>query len=243
MGESDYSNRMSVIFIDFNDKIILIKYFFSNLLRSEVIIFIAVSSLLFFYIKKTFIQKNHQINLFIILIISSFISAIFFICLSSKIISLYQFANIFLFFSVLFIFISIILIIDNLKFLRNLLIKYRFLIYLFIFFLGIIFNLSNLTNKVQRENYLKVNNVIKALKFNDTKTYLFTNDLKAQSDWLFNGFNNIYLTTDNGRLLVIDIKTGKTNSVLKIDNRKISRPFVLDQNLFVIKDDAIIKLD
>jgi hypothetical protein len=194
VGESDYSNRMSVIFIDFNDKIILIKYFFSNLLRSEVIIFIAVSSLLFFYIKKTFIQKNHQINLFIILIISSFISAIFFICLSSKIISLYQFANIFLFFSVLFIFISIILIIDNLKFLRNLLIKYRFLIYLFIFFLGIIFNLSNLTNKVQRENYLKVNNVIKALKFNDTKTYLFTNDLKAQSDWLFNGFNNIYLT-------------------------------------------------
>ena len=57
------------------------------------------------------------------------------------------------------------------------------------------------------------------------------------------GINNIYLTTDNGRLLVIDIKTGKTNSVLKIDNSKISRPFVLDQNLFVIKDDAIIKLD
>ena len=57
------------------------------------------------------------------------------------------------------------------------------------------------------------------------------------------GVNNIYLTTDNGRLLVIDIKTGKTNSILKIDNDKISRPFILNENLFVIKNNAIIKID
>ena len=194
VGESDYSNRMSVIFIDFSDKIFLIKYFFLNLLRVEVIIFIVISLLLFFYIKKTFNKKNNQINLFVIFIISSFLSAIFFILLSSKIISLYQFANIFLFSFVLFIFISIILIINNLKFLRNLLTKYRFLIYIFIFFLGIIFNSSNLINKDQRHNYAKVNNIIKQLKFNNSDTYLFTNNLYAQAGWLFNGFNNIYLT-------------------------------------------------
>ena len=97
VGEGDYSNRMSVIFIDFSDKIFLIKYFFSNLLRTEVIIFIVISLSLFFYIKKTFNRKNNQINLFIIFIISSFLSTIFFILLSSKIISLYQFVNIFLF--------------------------------------------------------------------------------------------------------------------------------------------------
>ena len=57
------------------------------------------------------------------------------------------------------------------------------------------------------------------------------------------GVKDIYLTTDNGRLLVIDIKTGKTNSILKIDNDKISRPFVLNKSLFVVKDNAIIKLD
>ena len=57
------------------------------------------------------------------------------------------------------------------------------------------------------------------------------------------GINNIYLTTDNGRLIVIDIKTGKTNSILKIDNDKISRPFVFNKKLFVVKDNAIIKLD
>ncbi len=57
------------------------------------------------------------------------------------------------------------------------------------------------------------------------------------------GIKNIYLTTNNGRLLVIDVKTGKTKSVLKIDNHKISRPFVVDKKLFVIKENAIIRLD
>ena len=57
------------------------------------------------------------------------------------------------------------------------------------------------------------------------------------------GTDNIYLTTDNGRLFVIDIKTGKTSKILKIDNDRISRPFILNRNLFVVKDNAIIKLD
>ena len=57
------------------------------------------------------------------------------------------------------------------------------------------------------------------------------------------GINNIYLTTDNGRLLVIDIITGVTSSILKIDNDKISRPFVLNKNLYIIKDNSIIKLN
>ena len=57
------------------------------------------------------------------------------------------------------------------------------------------------------------------------------------------GSKNIYLTTSHGRLIVIDITTGKPTSVLKIDNDKISRPFVLNKNLFIIKDNAIIKLD
>ena len=57
------------------------------------------------------------------------------------------------------------------------------------------------------------------------------------------GLNNIYLSTNNGRLLVIDIISGKTVSTLKIDSDKISRPFILNKKLFVIKDNAIIKLD
>ena len=46
-----------------------------------------------------------------------------------------------------------------------------------------------------------------------------------------------------GRLLVIDIKSGKTISTLKIDKDKISRPFVSNQNLYLVKDNAIIRLN
>ena len=57
------------------------------------------------------------------------------------------------------------------------------------------------------------------------------------------GTKNIYLTTDNGRLIIIDISTGRSSSMLKIDNEKISRPFILKESLFIIKDNAIIKLN
>ena len=57
------------------------------------------------------------------------------------------------------------------------------------------------------------------------------------------GLKNIYLSTNIGRLLVIDIKSGKTISTLKIDNDKISRPHIMNKNLYLVKDNAIIKLN
>ena len=57
------------------------------------------------------------------------------------------------------------------------------------------------------------------------------------------GSKNIYLTTNNGRLIIIDVFTGKPTLILKIDNERISRPFILDEKLFIIKDNAIIQLD
>ncbi|MDC1159140.1 PQQ-like beta-propeller repeat protein [Candidatus Pelagibacter sp.] len=67
--------------------------------------------------------------------------------------------------------------------------------------------------------------------------------LKINPVGFFVGKQNIYLTTNHGRLLVIDISSGKTKKVLKIDNEKISRPFVLNKNLFIIKENSIIKLN
>ena len=57
------------------------------------------------------------------------------------------------------------------------------------------------------------------------------------------GLDKIYLSTSNGRLLVIDIALGKTIKTLKIDNEKISKPFIHNKNLFLIKNNAIIKLN
>ena len=57
------------------------------------------------------------------------------------------------------------------------------------------------------------------------------------------GVNDIYLTTNHGRLIIIDIISGKIKSILKIDNELISRPFVLNQDLYIIKNNSIIKLN
>ena len=57
------------------------------------------------------------------------------------------------------------------------------------------------------------------------------------------GSKNIYLTTDDGNLLTIDIYSGKTIIINKIDNRKLSRPFILNKNLFIIKDNYIVKMN
>tara|TARA_B100001057_G_scaffold302081_1_gene302289 strand:+ start:4256 stop:5560 length:1305 start_codon:yes stop_codon:yes gene_type:complete len=84
-------------------------------------------------------------------------------------------------------------------------------------------------------NIIRVTDVFKNFKKKKRK--------KIKPTGFIIGKSNIYLTTDNGRLLVIDAKTGKTNSILKIDNDKISRPFIFSKNLFVVKDNAIIKLD
>ena len=70
-----------------------------------------------------------------------------------------------------------------------------------------------------------------------------TNKLKYNPTGFIVGKNNIYLATDRGRLFIIDIATGITNKILKIDSGKILRPLVLDQNLFIITDSSIIKLN
>jgi len=66
---------------------------------------------------------------------------------------------------------------------------------------------------------------------------------KIKPEGFLVSYKNIYLTTSNGRLLIIDLLTGKTKDILKIDNEKISRPFFLKKNLFIVKNNAIINLN
>ena len=52
----------------------------------------------------------------------------------------------------------------------------------------------------------------------------------------------IFLSTDNGRLLIVDIRSGKIETTLKVDNERISRPFVFDKKILLVKDNSIIRL-
>ena len=84
-------------------------------------------------------------------------------------------------------------------------------------------------------NIIKVTDIFSSFKPKKRKEILPTGFIV--------GLKNIYLSTNIGRLLVIDIKSGKTISTLKIDKDNISRPFVSNQNLYLVKDNAIIRLN
>ena len=55
--------------------------------------------------------------------------------------------------------------------------------------------------------------------------------------------NNIYLSLNNGKLIVTDITTGKSIDIIKIDSEKISRPYVLNNDMYIVRDNAILKLN
>ena len=66
---------------------------------------------------------------------------------------------------------------------------------------------------------------------------------KIRSTGFLLGKNDIFVSTNNGRLLVVEISTGKVKSIVKIDNDYISRPSVLDKNMYIVKNNSIIKLN
>jgi len=53
--------------------------------------------------------------------------------------------------------------------------------------------------------------------------------------------NKIYLSTDNGRILIINLSNSQTENVIKFNNEKISRPFINNANIFLIKNNGIIR--
>ena len=55
--------------------------------------------------------------------------------------------------------------------------------------------------------------------------------------------NKIYLSLNNGRLIIIDNLSGKPIDIKKIDNEKISRPYILNNSMFIVRDNAILKLN
>ena len=55
------------------------------------------------------------------------------------------------------------------------------------------------------------------------------------------GKNKIYLTSDDGNLIVADLNTGNILKSLKISRSKITKPIIHQNNLFLIQNDSIFK--
>ena len=69
------------------------------------------------------------------------------------------------------------------------------------------------------------------------------NILKETNDGFIVSEDKIFLSLNNGRLAIIEILNGNVLDVIKIDNEKISRPYVLNNHMFIVRDNAILKLN
>ena len=44
-------------------------------------------------------------------------------------------------------------------------------------------------------------------------------------------------------MLKVNIEDGKTKDIIKIDGDKISRPYILNKNMYILRNDAIVKVE
>ncbi|MDC0943458.1 PQQ-binding-like beta-propeller repeat protein [Candidatus Pelagibacter sp.] len=55
------------------------------------------------------------------------------------------------------------------------------------------------------------------------------------------GSDKIFLSLNNGKLIVASIQTGEIINTFKLDGNQISKPFIFDNKLYIIKDNSIIE--
>ena len=62
-----------------------------------------------------------------------------------------------------------------------------------------------------------------------------------------NGFitssDKVYLSTNNGKIIKINIENGNIDLVYRVSRSKISKPYVDDGKIYIIKDNGIVKIN
>ncbi|MDC0240622.1 PQQ-like beta-propeller repeat protein [Candidatus Pelagibacter sp.] len=55
------------------------------------------------------------------------------------------------------------------------------------------------------------------------------------------GKTNLYLTNNDGKMIVVDLVTGNPSNTIKVSNSLLSEPFIFNKNLFIIKNGSIVQ--
>ena len=82
---------------------------------------------------------------------------------------------------------------------------------------------------------IRINDLLKSIKEKRKKDY--------QPIGFLVGKFYIYVSTNNGRILVVNFKEGKIEKTLKLDNNKLQRPVYFNKSLYIAKDNSIIRLN
>ena len=84
-------------------------------------------------------------------------------------------------------------------------------------------------------NILRINNILKNIKKKRRINYYPVGFII--------GDNKVYLTTINGRLFVINFLDASVQKILKLDREKLQRPTYFNKELYIAKDNSIIRIN
>ena len=222
-GETDYSERIGVISIDYKQKIYLLKYYFLQLLRAESLSLLILCFLIHYLINKKYDHLSSQvsnINLFFYFILVSIFAPPIFFIFSPYIVSIYHFLGILLFSLIFYLIISLNFILAN-----KILFKYSFILRSVLIFFLFISN-TYIAKKIHEKDSLtiketqKIQNYLINKKLKNTKKKLFTNDLKIMNLWLLN--KNTELVISDGFINSSKNKDIEFNLINNLKNFEIS---------------------
>ena len=84
-------------------------------------------------------------------------------------------------------------------------------------------------------NIFRINDLYKNIKIKKR------NDIKPTG--FFISIGKIYLTNDDGKLIIANVNTGEILDIVKVASDKILKPLVNDNNLFLIRNGSIIRFN
>ena len=84
-------------------------------------------------------------------------------------------------------------------------------------------------------NILRINNILKNMKKKKRKEYYPVGFVISD--------NKVYLTTLNGRLFIINFSDASIYKVIKLDKEKLQTPVYFNKELYIAKDNSIIRIN
>ena len=105
--------------------------------------------------------------------------------------------------------------------------------------------IENFVVTVSEEGFLFVieQNTGNILRISNSLINIKNKDNKIKPIGFVIAKNKIYLSLNTGRIIKIDLKTGFQENIFKLHGSKISRPYVFNGSMYLVKDNAIIKVN
>ena len=93
---------------------------------------------------------------------------------------------------------------------------------------GYLFIIDDITG-----NIIKITDVLKNFK----------NKMDIKPTGFIHGKNKIFISLSNGKLVTVNAISGKQESIRKLHGSKISRPYIFKNSMYLIKNNAIVKIN